>query len=149
MDDSTGRWMLFGVGVMAVLIVAFAVYLPLEPGSREAERASLVDSRIEAGQGIFAANCVACHGENATGGIGPALNSKQFLGSVSDDQIRSIVSTGIPGSQMSAYLQDNGGPLTAEEINQIASYLRSLEENAPDRPDWRDMLYGSTTTAGS
>lgn len=138
--------MLFGIGVMAVVILALAVYTPLEPGSRNNDSTALTDSRIEQGQQIFAQNCVACHGQDATGGIGPALNSKQFLKSVSDDQIRSIISTGIPGSQMSAYLQDYGGPLTAEQINQIASYLRSLEENAPDRPDWRDMLYKSTTT---
>jgi mono/diheme cytochrome c family protein len=92
---------------------------------------------------------MACHGENATGGIGPALNSQQFLGSASDDQIRSIISTGIPGSQMSSYLQEFGGPLTADEIHSIVGYLRSLEENAPDRPDWRDMLYGSTTTTAA
>ncbi len=149
MDDSTNRWMLFGVGVMAVLVLVFAVYFPLESRSRADAQTGLSDSRVEAGQELFTKNCVACHGENAVGGIGPALNSQQFLGSVSDDQIRSIISTGIPGSQMSTYLDTYGGPLTAEEINQIAGYLRSLEKDAPDRPDWRDMLYGSTTTTAA
>lgn len=149
MDDSTSRWMLFGVGVMAVLLIVFAVYFALESRSRADAQSGLTDGRIQAGQELFTKNCMACHGENATGGIGPALNSQQFLGSASDDQIRSIISTGIPGSQMSSYLDTYGGPLTAEEINQIVGYLRSLEKNAPDRPDWRDMLYGSTTTAAS
>jgi cytochrome c oxidase cbb3-type subunit 3 len=146
MDESTGRWMLFGIGLMAILVVAFAIYRPLEPSSRQREQTTLTDELVSGGQQLFATNCVACHGQDATGGIGPALNSKQFLGSVSDDQIRSIISTGVPGSQMSAYLQDYGGPLTADQIYAIASYLRSLEPNAPDRPDWRDMLYGTTTT---
>jgi len=141
--------MLFGVGVMAVLLIVFAVYFALESGSRANAQTGLVDGRIQVGQELFTKNCMACHGENATGGIGPALNSQQFLGSASDDQIRSIISTGIPGSQMSSYLQEFGGPLTADEIHSIVGYLRSLEENAPDRPDWRDMLYGSTTTTAA
>ncbi len=141
--------MLFGVGVMAVLLIVFAVYFALESGSRADAQSGLTDGRIQAGQELFTKNCMACHGENATGGIGPALNSQQFLGSASDDQIRSIISTGIPGSQMSSYLQEFGGPLTADEIHSIVGYLRSLEENAPDRPDWRDMLYGSTTTTAA
>jgi mono/diheme cytochrome c family protein len=149
MDDATSRWMLFGVGVMAVLLIVFAVYFALESGSRANAQTGLVDGRIQVGQELFTKNCMACHGENATGGIGPALNSQQFLGSASDDQIRSIISTGIPGSQMSSYLQEFGGPLTADEIHSIVGYLRSLEENAPDRPDWRDMLYGSTTTTAA
>ena len=133
--------MLFGVGVMAVLLIVFAVYFALESGSRANAQTGLVDGRIQVGQELFTKNCMACHGENATGGIGPALNSQQFLGS--------IISTGIPGSQMSSYLQEFGGPLTADEIHSIVGYLRSLEENAPDRPDWRDMLYGSTTTTAA
>jgi len=150
MDAVTGKWMLFGVGVMAVLLLAFAVYFPLENNKRALAKTDLVDARIEAGQALFSKNCAACHGANGEGLIGPALNSKQFLGSVTDDQIESIISTGVPGSQMSAYSQEYFGPLTSEEIGSLAAFLRSWEENAPDRPDWRDMLYQSstTTTAG-
>jgi mono/diheme cytochrome c family protein len=149
MDTSTGKWMLFGVGVMAVLVLAFAVYFPLENSKRNQAKADLVDARIELGQQLFSQNCAACHGANGEGVIGPALNSQQFLSLVTDDQIRSIISTGIPGSQMSAYSQEFFGPLTEDQIDSIASYLRSWEENAPDRPDWRDMLYKATTTTAA
>lgn len=146
MDESTNKWMLVGVGMMAVVILAFAVYFPLESHNRADASTQSADSSIAAGQDLFSQNCVGCHGKDATGLVGPALNSQQFLGSVSDDMIRSLISTGIPGSKMGPFLQDYGGPLTAEEIHDIADYLRSLEKNAPDRPDWRDMLYQSTTT---
>jgi mono/diheme cytochrome c family protein len=149
MDESTSLWMLVGVGVMAFLVLAFAVYFPLESRSRADASVQSADGGVAAGQDLFAKNCVACHGDNATGGIAPALNSKQFLNNVSDDQIRSIISTGIPGSQMAAWGQEYFGPFTAEQIHDVAAYLRSLEENAPDRPDWRDMLYGTTTTSAA
>jgi hypothetical protein len=38
---------------------------------------------------------------------------------------------------MTAWSQDFGGPLTAEQIRQLVAYLRSLEPNAPSVPDWR------------
>jgi hypothetical protein len=43
---------------------------------------------------------------------------------------------------MAAYSLDFGGPLTSEQVQSIVSYLRSLEADAPDRPDWRDMVGG-------
>ena len=38
---------------------------------------------------------------------------------------------------MSPYLLDFGGPLTAEEVDGLATYLRSWEEEAPENPEWR------------
>ncbi|MCH7902033.1 MAG: c-type cytochrome, partial [Acidobacteria bacterium] len=64
-------------------------------------------------------------------------NSQQFLTSVTDEQVSSIIAHGIPGSEMSAYGLDFGGFLTLQQINGITAFLRSLEEDAPDRPDWR------------
>lgn len=73
----------------------------------------------------------------ATGGTAPTLNSKQFLSTTSDDQIRLIVTGGVSGSSMSAWSIDYGGSLTDEQIRQLATYLRTLEANAPSIPDWR------------
>lgn len=145
MDESTNKWMVWGLGFFVILVLAFPLYRLIEPSSREEAKAQHLADLVATGDQLFAQNCAACHGPDATGGIGPALNSKQFLGSVSDEQIRSLISVGIPGSQMSAYLQDFSGPLTYEQVNALSYYLRSLEENAPDRPDWRDMLTASAT----
>jgi mono/diheme cytochrome c family protein len=93
------------------------------------------------GEELFAGQCAACHGEEGlNGSIGPSLNSKQFLEAATDSQIISLVAVGVPGSQMGAYSIDFGGPLTLEQITGIATYLRSLEEDAPDNPDWRAVV---------
>ena len=92
------------------------------------------------GQSLYTSNCAACHGVTGEGGIGPALNSQQFLSSATDPQIESLIATGVPGSQMSAYSQDFNGSLTSEQIRAITTYLRSLEDTAPDVPNWRDPL---------
>jgi len=56
---------------------------------------------------------------------------------VTDDQMRLIVSTGVPGSSMTAWDQEFGGPLTSQQIREVVVYLRSLENSAPSIPDWR------------
>jgi hypothetical protein len=77
---------------------------------------------------------------NGEGAIGPALNSKQFLQSATDAQTGTLIAVGIPGTQMSAYSQDFAGPLTSEQIRAIVLFMRTWEDDAPDRPDWRAML---------
>jgi hypothetical protein len=67
----------------------------------------------------------------------PALNSQQFLTSVTDAQMTNIIRGGIPGTAMPAWLTDYGGPLTDQEIAALVTYIRSWEPTAPSRPDWR------------
>jgi mono/diheme cytochrome c family protein len=89
------------------------------------------------GQQLFANNCASCHGRAATGGSAPTLNSKQFLTSTSDEQIRLLISGGVSGTSMPAWSLDDGGPLTDEQIRQLVTYLRSLASGAPNVPNWR------------
>jgi mono/diheme cytochrome c family protein len=65
------------------------------------------------------------------------LNSKQFLTSTSEEQMRLLIAGGVSGSSMPAWSLDFGGPLTDEQIRQLIAYLRSLEPNAPSVPNWR------------
>lgn len=142
LDDSTNRVMLWGAVLMVAMALVFPFYRWFEPDSRAAAREAQLASLAEEGGAIWSFNCASCHGLNGEGGLGPALNSKQFLQSATDDQISLLVSVGIPGSQMSAYSQDHGGPLTSEQIRAVTTFVRSWEPEAPDRPDWRAMMGG-------
>lgn len=141
LEQSTVKWMQAGLALMVVLVLAFPAYRLLEPTNREEARQLLTEELAAQGEELFAGQCASCHGENGLDGqIGPSLNSKQFLEAATDSQIISLVSVGVPGSQMGAYSIDFGGPLTLEQITGIATYLRSLEEDAPDNPDWRAVV---------
>ena len=142
LEASTNRWMAVGAGLLITMALVFPFYRWYEPGARDEERAAQAASLAEKGADIWQFNCASCHGLNGEGGIGPALNSEQFLQSSTDEQTRTLVAVGVPGSQMSAYSLDYGGPLTSEQIRSVAAYIRSWEEDAPDRPDWRDMVGG-------
>jgi mono/diheme cytochrome c family protein len=138
LERSTNRVMMIGAGLMFVLAAIFPLYRWFEPSAREEARETNLSSLADKGQNLWGFNCASCHGLNGEGGIGPALNSKQFLQAASDDQIETIIAVGVPGSQMSAYSLDYAGPLTSEQIKAIRVFVRSWEEDAPDRPDWRE-----------
>ncbi len=87
------------------------------------------EEMLALGERIFTTTCTACHGEDGTGGIGPAINSQQFLSRHTDDQIRDAIVYGgrRPNSRMPAF----GDRLTSVEIDALVAYIRSLEPTAP------------------
>lgn len=142
LEASTNQWMVVGAGLLIAMALVFPFYRWYEPSTREDARVEQADSLAREGESIWQLNCSSCHGLAGEGGVGPALNSQQFLQSATDEQARTLIAVGIPGSQMSAYSLDYGGQLTSEQIRAVVAFLRSWEDDAPDRPDWRDMVGG-------
>ena len=140
LEESTNRWMMWGFVVMVLMALIFPIYRFYEPSNRDEARAEQQAFLAEQGESIYSTNCASCHGIDGEGGIGPALNSEQFLTSSTDEQTTALIAVGVPGSQMAAYSLDFGGSLTSEQIEAIATFLRSWEETAPDVPNWRDPL---------
>jgi len=138
LEASTNRVMQLGLVLMLLMALVFPFYRWFEPATRADARAEQLNSLVAQGESIFALNCSACHGANGEGGVGPALNSKQFMQSATTEQMMGLVAVGVPGTQMSAYSQDFGGPLTDEQIKAVATFVRSWEPDAPDVPDWRN-----------
>lgn len=138
LEASTNRVMVYGVVLLFALAAVFPLYRLTEPGNRTESREEHLRSLAESGEALWSLNCSSCHGLNGEGGSAPALNSKQFLQAAGDEQIQTFIAVGVPGTQMSGYSQDFAGPFTSEQIRAVTVYLRSWEEDAPDRPDWRD-----------
>ena len=137
LERSLDRYYTAGLAFMFVLVVAFPLYRLREPHLRSQAKTEQASEYRRIGNALFDQSCSSCHGKNATGGTAPTLNSKQFLSTTSDAQAALIITGGVPGSSMSAWSQDFGGPLTLEQIRQLTTFLRSLEPNAPSIPDWR------------
>jgi mono/diheme cytochrome c family protein len=138
LDRSLNRYLAWGIVFIVLLLAGFVAYRLREPSLRKEATRAQTTSYTAIGRSLFAANCAQCHGQNATGGgTAPTLNSSQFLKNTSDDQIRALVSGGVSGTAMPAWSVDYGGTFTAEQINQVVTYLRSLEPNAPSIPTWR------------
>lgn len=80
-----------------------------------------------AGKAIFAANCVACHGSNGEGGIGPNLTDRFWIhgGEISD--IFKTVKYGVPEKGMVPWEQT----LTPGQIAEVSTYILSLRDTNP------------------
>ena len=142
LNRSTNKVMVAGVVLLIALAALFPLYRSFEPASRDDAREAQAASLASEGENLWQFNCASCHGATGEGATAPALNSEQFLQAANDDQVETLVTVGIPGSQMSAYSLDFGGPLTSQQINSIVTYIRTWEPDAPDRPNWRDMIDG-------
>lgn len=137
LEQSTTLWIAVGIGLTVVFALMFPIYRWYEPTGRAEARADLQASLAAQGSDLYQASCASCHGVQGQGVDAPALNSQQFLEAADDRQISSLIAHGVPGTEMSAYSLDFGGFLTSEHIEALTTYLRTLEADAPDRPDWR------------
>jgi mono/diheme cytochrome c family protein len=137
LERSTRRWQTRGVAVFLLLALAFPIYRLTEHGRLDEALASENAAQVAAGAQLWSLNCATCHGAQGEGGTGPALNSKEFLESVSDEQMHGIVAGGIPGTAMPAWLDEFGGPLTHQQIAALVAYIRSWQATAPSVPNWR------------
>jgi cytochrome c oxidase cbb3-type subunit 3 len=86
------------------------------------------ESELSAGEAVFTTNCVACHRADGGGGIGPNLTDKHWiLGGGIKNVFKTISEGGRPGKGMVSWKAD----LSAKEMQQVASYVLTLQENNP------------------
>lgn len=86
---------------------------------------------IAAGKTVFEANCVACHRPDAGGAIGPNLTDDHWiLGGGIKNVFHTITEGGRDGKGMVAWK----GTLKPSEIQQVASYVLSLQGTNPKDP---------------
>lgn len=87
------------------------------------------EEMLSLGEQLFNSVCVACHGENGSGGTGPAINSQQFFSRQTEGQIRDAVVYGgtRPNSTMPAF----GDRLTSVELDALVSFIQAWEATAP------------------
>jgi cytochrome c oxidase cbb3-type subunit 3 len=108
---------------------------PPEPQRRGGGRNFLISrdvpdpAAVEGGQKVFVAQCGFCHGSNANGGeTGPDLiRSAIALDDEGGDKIGPIILNGRPDKGMPAI------HLTAEQIKDVAAFLRGRQQAAIDR----------------
>lgn len=142
LERSTHRWQTVGVAILLLLVLAFPIYRLTEDARLENARTSEEHAEVVAGRQLYALNCASCHGERGQGVGAPALNSQEFLQSVSDEQMHGIVAGGIPGTEMPAWLDEYGGPLTEQQIAAVVAFIRSWQDTAPSVPNWRNPSGG-------
>ena len=92
-----------------------------------------VDGDPNAGAAVYQTNCVACHGENGEGRVGAALNVA-FAGIEPDAFIIQTIRRGREGTLMPPFSEEYGGPLSEQEVQDVAAYVLSTQRPASPRP---------------
>lgn len=145
------RLQVFGVLLLLTMVIGLPLYWAYEP-SRQAGAVSGEQERFRFwGQQLFditsnnGFNCAGCHG--GLGGLGnvapyaitdvntgevtavswyaPALNTVFYR--FSQEEVRFILNYGRPFSPMSAWGAPGGGPMTAQNIETLLVYLKSIQ----------------------
>ena len=72
------------------------------------------------GKATFRSNCAFCHGLVGGGGRGPALNLGRFLHGSADEDIKNVITRGVPGTTMPSF------EFEKDELAHLITYVRSL-----------------------
>jgi mono/diheme cytochrome c family protein len=138
-------------GLLAVIAIVLPLYWLGEPGRQEGAKDDYQEIFVERGLDTYenGAQCVNCHGGAGVGGVAPfVINDQngQFVAQVNwiapalnnvlyrydEDQVRYILDYGRPGTPMSAWGADGGGPLTTQQIDNVIDYLWSVQISVDD-----------------
>jgi mono/diheme cytochrome c family protein len=115
--------------IAAYISSAFGGTQPIEPlptyQPPQIEPLPNVQGDPAKGAVVFKTNCVMCHGEQGLGRFGAPL-AKVWSGVEPQVYIREVVRQGIDGSAMPAWYQQNGGPLSAGQIDDVTAYVLTL-----------------------
>ena len=78
---------------------------------------------------VFHSRCGSCHGARAEGGLGPSLNTSEFLAVASDAFLHRTITEGRRGTAMGGWSQ-----LSEDELGGILAYLRSFPHGTVRSP---------------
>jgi cytochrome c oxidase cbb3-type subunit 3 len=139
------------IAVRLTLAAALAGGLTLHLSAHQPPLASVDATRnpltgdvqsIAKGAVLFRQECVFCHGVGAHGGMrGPDLTTGSWTHGGTDADLRQTITDGVAGTAMPP------NNLKAEEIWQIVSYLRTVQQAAP--PAVGDQVRGETLFFGT
>lgn len=85
---------------------------------------------LKSGKAVFVQNCVACHGENGQGIVGPNLTDEYWIHGEKIGNIFKVIKYGVPEKGMISWEKQ----LSPKQIADVANYIKSLKDTHPANP---------------
>jgi cytochrome c oxidase cbb3-type subunit 3 len=85
------------------------------------------EKSLDAGKSLFLQNCLACHGQQGQGGVGPNLTDEFWLHGGTVKSVFHTISEGVPDKGMMSWKKQ----LNPLQVQQVASYILSLQGTKP------------------
>ena len=120
------------VGTIAtgLIMLAMAVYIWFEPKRVDTARLDVLDVQLADAMDLYAENCALCHGLQGEGiGSIPALDTEALRSMPAEDLFKTIA-RGRFNTSMPAWSQDDGGPLSDYQIDELVNLVRYGDWNA-------------------
>lgn len=114
---------LIGLALTLTIVIFIAIYWATEAGRQEAASERQRAEAVERGAGLYISNCALCHGFQGEGGIGPRLQGTQL----DEDVLERIIARGVPGTAMSAWSEEDGGPYKRHEIRDLVTFIKNWD----------------------
>jgi len=73
---------------------------------------------------LYNKNCAACHGPNGQNGPAIDLANPEYQALIDDATLRKWISSGMPGTEMSAFAESKGGTLTSAQVDALIKGMR-------------------------
>lgn len=121
------------VKVLAEEMIAAERRWPRQAAAAAATTLDITEEAVQAGEAIYKANCVACHGAAMTGGIGPNLLDTVWIHGGKPEEILHTITVGVPEKGMLTW----GPILGPEKVAQVAAYVveRNRQATGHESPE--------------
>jgi cytochrome c oxidase cbb3-type subunit 3/ubiquinol-cytochrome c reductase cytochrome c subunit len=80
-------------------------------------------SAITDGATLYAQNCLGCHAIAPHTGPALAMDNPLYLAVIPREALTNVITNGVPGKQMPAFIESKGGGLTAKQIDNLVTYI--------------------------
>jgi cytochrome c oxidase cbb3-type subunit III len=115
---------------LALLAAGCDANLPGKPNPKDRP---VPADKVLAFETLYGQNCAGCHGKEGKLGPAPPLNDPLFRAIVSTFALENVLSNGQAGTPMPPFAHDNGGPLTAAQIQVLIYEIQGVRYRIDDK----------------
>jgi mono/diheme cytochrome c family protein len=120
-----GRWSASVVRCLAISLTVFAGGCDL-PGRPNPANKPVPADQVLNFSVLYCQNCAGCHGAEGKLGAAPPLNDELFRAIVPEAEIVTVVTNGRHKTLMPAFAKENGGALTATQIQVLVHEIKGI-----------------------
>jgi cytochrome c oxidase cbb3-type subunit III len=114
---------------LALLAAGCNANLPGKPNPKDRP---VPADKVVAFETLYGQNCAGCHGKDGKLGPAPPLNDPLFRAIVPTSALEKVLSKGQQGTPMPPIAHDNGGPLTAAQIQVLIYEIQGVRYRVDD-----------------
>jgi len=96
---------------------------------------------------LYRENCAGCHGADGKLGPAPPLNDPLFRAIVPEEELEGIVTNGRKKTLMPAFAKENGGVLTAAQIQVLVKEIKGISYKVVEKKEGSEVVADAAAIA--